>query len=136
MARINVERHHLEARVQLVQSDLFQGLADRRYDLILSNPPYVDAADMSTLPDEYWHEPGLALASGKHGLDAIRQILAEAHKHLNPGGVLIAEVGNSHIALAKRYPQVPFVWLTSASGDESVFLLTAEVLALHAGRFL
>jgi len=136
VARINVARYDLEARVQLVQSDLYAGLAGRRYDLILTNPPYVDAADMAALPDEYRHEPALALASGDHGLDAILHILAHAPAHLEPGGVLVAEVGNSHVALAQRFPDVPFVWLTSASGDESVFLLTAEELGRHAGRFV
>ena len=135
VAGINVAQHGLGARVQLVQSNLFQGLRGRRYDLILTNPPYVDATDMALLPEEYRHEPELALASGEHGLDAIRLILAQAHAHLNPGGALIAEVGNSHAALAARFPQVPFVWLTSASGDESVFLLSAEELGRHAGRF-
>jgi len=135
VAHINVERHGLDARVQLVQSNLFQGLAGRRYDLILTNPPYVEAADMAALPDEYRHEPSVALASGKHGLDAILQILAHARAHLEPGGALVAEVGNSHAALAERFPEVPFVWLTSVSGDESVFLLSAEELARHAGRF-
>jgi ribosomal protein L3 glutamine methyltransferase len=135
VARINVERHGLGARVQLVQSDLYQGLAGRRYDLILTNPPYVDAADMAALPAEYRHEPSLALASGERGLDAILHILARARAHLEPGGALVAEVGNSHVALAARFPDVPFVWLTSASGDESVFLLSAEELARHAARF-
>jgi len=135
VARINVGRHGLDARVQLVQSDLFQGLAGRRYDLILTNPPYVEAADMAALPDEYRHEPNLALASGKQGLDAILQILAHAPAHLQPGGVLVAEVGNSHVALAEHFPEIPFVWLTSVSGDESVFLLSAEELTRHAGRF-
>ena len=135
VARINVERHDLDARVHLVQSDLYQGLTGRHYDLILTNPPYVDAADMAALPDEYRHEPALALASGKQGLDAIIHILAHAAEHLEPGGALIAEVGNSHMALAARFPDVPFVWLTSASGDESVFLLSAAELARHAGRF-
>ena len=135
VARINVERHGLGARVQLVQSDLYQGLAGRRYDLILTNPPYVDAADMAALPAEYRHEPALALASGEQGLDAILHILAHARAHLEPGGALVAEVGNSHGALAARFPDVPFVWLTSASGDESLFLLSAEELVRHAGRF-
>jgi ribosomal protein L3 glutamine methyltransferase len=135
VAHINVARHGLAARVQLVQSDLFQGLAGRRYDLILTNPPYVEAADMAVLPDEYRHEPTLALASGQHGLDAILDILAHAPAHLEPGGALVAEVGNSHVALAERFPEVAFVWLTSVSGDESVFLLSAEELGRHAGRF-
>ena len=127
--------HGLGARVHLVQSDLYQGLTGQRYDLILTNPPYVDAADMATLPDEYRHEPVLALTSGEQGLDAIIHILAHAPAHLNPGGALVAEVGNSHAALAARFPEVPFVWLTSASGDESVFLLSAEELGRHAARF-
>ena len=113
----------------------FAKLAGRRYDLILTNPPYVDAADMAALPDEYRHEPVIALASGEQGLDAIIHILAHAPAHLNPRGALVAEVGNSHVALAERFPDVPFVWLTSASGDESVFLLSAEELGRHAARF-
>ncbi len=135
VARINVEQHGLGERVRLVQSDLYRGLGGRRYDLILTNPPYVDAADMAALPDEYRHEPGVALASGEQGLDAILHILAHAPAHLEAGGTLIAEVGNSHVALAARFPEVPFVWLTSASGDESVFLLSAGELERHAARF-
>ncbi|MEK7759851.1 MAG: 50S ribosomal protein L3 N(5)-glutamine methyltransferase, partial [Pseudomonadota bacterium] len=100
------------------------------------NPPYVDAADMATLPDEYRHEPTLELASGKQGLDAIIHILAHASAHLETGGTLVAEVGNSHAALAERFPEVPFVWLTSVNGDESVLLLSAEELARHAGHFV
>ena len=90
---------------------------------------------MATLPDEYRHEPTLALASGTQGLDAILHILAQTPTYLELGGALVAEVGNSHVALAERFPEVPFVWLTSVSGDESVFLLSAEELARHAGRF-
>lgn len=135
VARINVDLHDLDARVHLIRSDLYQGVTDRRYDLILTNPPYVNATDMATLPEEYRHEPGLALASGNEGLDAIVHILAGAPAHLNPGGALVAEVGNSHEALAERFPEVPFVWLTSASGDESVFLLTEKELRQHAARF-
>jgi ribosomal protein L3 glutamine methyltransferase len=135
VARINVQRHHLDARVQLVQSDLFQSLAGRRYDLILSNPPYVDAPDMALLPAEYRHEPALALASGEQGLDAMVRILGAAAAHLNPDGALIAEVGNSCTALQQRFPEVPFVWLTAAGGDESVFLLSAVELARHAADF-
>ena len=135
VARINVERRQLGARVQLIQSDLFQGLAGRRYDLILSNPPYVDAPDMALLPAEYRHEPAIALASGEQGLNAIVRILGGAAAYLNPDGALIAEVGNSCMALQQRFPEVPFVWLTAADGDESVFLLSAAELARHAARF-
>ena len=135
VARINVERHRLDARVQLVQSDLFQGLAGRGYDLILSNPPYVDAPDMAALPAEYRHEPAIALASGERGLNAIVRILGAAAAHLNPHGALIAEVGNSCTALQQRFPEVPFVWLTAAGGDESEFLLSAAELTRHAAQF-
>jgi ribosomal protein L3 glutamine methyltransferase len=135
VARINVEAHGLDARVTLIQSDLFSELQGRRYDLILTNPPYVEARDMASLPTEYRHEPELALASGPSGLDAIIRILAVAADHLNPHGLLIAEVGNSCLPLQQRFPQVRFVWLTAASGDESVFLLGREELTRHAARF-
>ena len=135
VARINVEAHGLGSRITLVQSDLFEQLQDRRYDLILTNPPYVDARDMATLPTEYRHEPELALASGASGLDAIVRILAAAADHLNPHGLLIAEVGNSCVTLQQRFPSVRFVWLTAASGDESVFLLGREELVRHAAPF-
>lgn len=135
VARVNVERYQLSGRVELLESDLFSNLPGRRYDLILTNPPYVDARDMAALPDEYRHEPELALASGKSGLDDIIRILAVAPEHLTPGGALIAEVGNSCTALARRFPAVPFVWLTSPAGDESVFLLGEEELRRHAARF-
>jgi ribosomal protein L3 glutamine methyltransferase len=128
VARINVENHGLRERVQLIHSDLFSGLSDARYDLIVTNPPYVARAEMETLPPEYRHEPALALASGAQGLDAVTRILAAAPAHLNPGGILVAEVGNSAAALQQRFPSVPFTWLTTAMGDESVFLLTAAQL--------
>jgi ribosomal protein L3 glutamine methyltransferase len=135
VARLNVEHYRLAARIELVQSDLFDGLAGRAYDLILTNPPYVDARDMATLPREYRHEPELALASGASGLDAIVRILAAAPAHLTAHGVLVAEVGNSCTVLARRFPQVPFHWLTAASGDESVFVLTRAELLQHAERW-
>jgi ribosomal protein L3 glutamine methyltransferase len=128
VARINIANHAMEQRVRLVQSDLFSGLAGERYDLIVTNPPYVDAIDMAELPQEYRHEPELALASGPSGLDAIIRILAQAPEHLSPGGVLVAEVGNSCVALQEHFPSVPFTWLTTSAGDESVFMLTAEEL--------
>ena len=127
IAAINVERHAQRDRVRLIQSDLFAALADECYDLILSNPPYVDARDMAALPAEYQHEPALALASGSAGLDAILKILAEATEHLTEEGVLIAEVGNSHVALRKRLPG-KLTWLRSPSGDESVFLVRRKTL--------
>lgn len=135
VAHRNVATYELDRRVELLQSDLFAALTGRRYDLILTNPPYVDTVDMAALPPEYRHEPQLALAAGRHGLDAIVRILAAAPDHLEPGGMLIAEVGNSHAALQKRFPKVPFVWLDSPSGDDSVFLLGRELIARHAAAF-
>jgi ribosomal protein L3 glutamine methyltransferase len=135
VARINVKHHRLGPRVRLVRSNLFQALKGRRYDVIVTNPPYVARAEMKTLPREYRHEPELALVSGRHGLDAIVRILAEAPRHLNPGGILVGEVGNSAPTLQRKFPSVPFVWLTTSTGDESVFLLTAEQLEQHQKKF-
>ncbi len=126
VARINVEHHGLSERIQLIQSDLFSALPGERYDLIVTNPPYVAAAEMETLPEEYRHEPELALVSGASGLDAVTRILAAAPAHLHPDGILVAEVGNSCAALQETFPDLPFIWLSTASGDDSVFLLTAE----------
>ncbi|MBI3569889.1 MAG: 50S ribosomal protein L3 N(5)-glutamine methyltransferase [Gammaproteobacteria bacterium] len=135
VARINVKRHRLGRRVHLRRSDLFRALKGRRYDVIVTNPPYVARAEMKTLPREYRHEPELALVSGRLGLDAIARILADAPRHLAPGGILVGEVGNSAPVLQKKFPSVPFVWLTTSTGDESVFLLTAEELARHRRAF-
>jgi ribosomal protein L3 glutamine methyltransferase len=132
VARINVRRHRLARRLRLIRSDLFERLSGRRYDLIVSNPPYVSAREMKRLPAEYRHEPPLALAAGREGLDVLTRILAEAGRRLNPGGLLVAETGASRAALARRFPRLPFVWLASAGGDESVFLLAAEALARPA----
>lgn len=135
VARLNVKRHRLGRRVKLVHSDLFKSLKGRKYDVIVTNPPYVARAEMKTLPREYHHEPALALASGRQGLDAITRILADAPRHLNPGGILVGEVGNSAVTLQKKFPSVPFMWLTTSTGDESVFLLTGEELAQHRQAF-
>ncbi len=135
VARINVAGHHLEHRVRIIESDLYAALAGERYDLILSNPPYVDAMDMAGLPQEYRHEPSLALASGASGLDAIIRILAAAAAHLQPGGILVAEVGNSCGALQECFDTVPFTWLATASGDDSVFMLTLEELVRYQPLF-
>ena len=135
VARINIEQHGLRERVKLIKSDLFEGLGGVRYDLIVTNPPYVSRDDMAALPAEYRHEPALALAAGEYGLDVIVKILARAADYLTPGGMLVAEVGNSHAALAERFPEVAFLWLTSETGDDSVFLLTAAQLVQHRARF-
>jgi ribosomal protein L3 glutamine methyltransferase len=132
VARRNVDDYGLADRVSVVQSDLFAGLAGRRYDLILSNPPYVNAPSMETLPPEYRAEPALALAAGADGLDLVRTILARAKAHLKPGGLLVVEIGHNREALEAAYPELPFVWLETASGNDFVFLLNAEDLSSSA----
>lgn len=135
VASVNVQRHAVHDRVQIVQSDLFAALAGESFDVIVSNPPYVDAEDMATLPVEYEHEPRLALEAGDDGLDLVCVMLREAASHLNDGGLLIVEVGNSWVALEETYPDVPFTWLEFERGGAGVFLLTREQLLEHADDF-
>lgn len=128
VARKNVSSYNLEHRINLVQSDLFAELPGRRYDLIISNPPYVSAASMAALPEEYHHEPRNALASGADGLEATRTILRGAASHLTDQGLLIVEIGHNREALERAFPQTPFTWLETSAGDEFVFLLKREQL--------
>ena len=131
VAKINVTNYDLENRVNLVQSDVFSGLEGQRYDLIVSNPPYVDAYEIENMPVEYQHEPQIGLASGDDGLDCTKVILAQAADHLTDQGILVVEVGASAPALMEQYPDVPFLWLEFERGGDGVFLLTAEQLREH-----
>lgn len=128
VAKKNVADYGLQNQVHVIQSDLMKKLKGRTYDLIISNPPYVNAPSMTKLPVEYQREPELALASGKDGLDHIRRILADAPGHLNRGGLLITEIGHNRDALQAAFPQLPFTWLETSAGDEFVFLLRKEDL--------
>lgn len=126
VANSNIERHDLEDRVYTVQGDGFSGLPAQRFDLIVSNPPYVDAEDFADMPDEYQHEPELGLACGNDGLDLVRRMLAEAANHLTEQGTLIVEVGNSEVHVKALYPEVDFTWLEFQQGGHGVFLLSAQ----------
>ena len=128
VARRNVGDYALADRVNLIQSDLFANLGERQYDLIVSNPPYVDAEAMRGLPDEYRHEPQLALASGDEGLDAVCEILRDAGRHLAPEGLLVVEIGHNRDALEQAFPDLEFTWLDVSAGDEYVFLLRRDQL--------
>ena len=128
VAARNVADYGLEERVRLVQSDMLTALSGETYDLIVSNPPYVDAPSVAALPDEYRHEPALALGSGDDGLDATRIILAQASQFLAPQGVLVVEIGHNREVLEPEFPELPFTWLETSSGDGFVFLLTREEL--------
>lgn len=131
VAERNVTDYELQNRVQCIESDLFTQLDGRRYDVIVSNPPYVNADGMATLPAEYLQEPHLALASGEDGLAHIRTILQQAHKHLRPGGVLVAEIGHNRDALEAAFPELPFSWLETSGSDEFVFILAEDALTQH-----
>lgn len=131
VAEGNIQQHGLEDRVFAMQSDLFESLVGQKFDLIVSNPPYVDADDLATMPPEYHAEPEIGLGSGDDGLDFTRRLLAEASEYLTDEGVLIVEVGNSWVALADAYPNVPFVWIEFERGGHGVFMLTKSDLDDH-----
>lgn len=132
VAQRNVSDYGLAGRINLIRSDLFANLTGKSYDLIISNPPYVTTMAMEELPNEYRHEPALALAGGDDGMDAVRTILREAPRFLQSGGVLVVEVGHNRVAAEAAFPRMPFVWLATPSSIDSVFLLRREDIV--AGR--
>ena len=133
VCRSNIERHQLEERVTAVASDLFEGIAGR-YQLIVSNPPYVDQQDFDSMPEEFKHEPRLGLTSGVDGLDITRRILREASDYLTEDGLLVVEVGNSEVALQQQFPEIPFTWVDLPDGGNGVFLLSAQQLQHYKDR--
>jgi len=135
VAEINIGNHGLSAQVIPIQSDVFSGIDAQTYDLIVTNPPYVDEDDINSLPAEFSHEPEMGLGCGEDGLDIVRVILAESAQHLNDNGVLICEVGNSQHHVEVLYPEVDFQWLSFERGGHGVFVLSKEVLIKHAKSF-
>lgn len=127
VTKINIKKYKLGKRIRAIRSDLFDGLSTRNYDLIVSNPPYVTARSMRALPREYRHEPAMALAAGKDGLDLVRRILAQAKDHLTPGGLLVCEIGGNRKALERAYPKIEFAW-PETSDPGSVFVLERDQL--------
>jgi ribosomal protein L3 glutamine methyltransferase len=132
VAESNIELHGVRDRVRTVQSDVFDAI-NGRYDVIVSNPPYVDAGDLAGMPEEYRHEPELGLAAGQDGLDIAHRIIAGAAEHLTPGGLLIVEVGNSWVALDEAYPDLPITWLDFENGGDGVFVVAEQDLRQWQG---
>jgi ribosomal protein L3 glutamine methyltransferase len=129
VAQINADRYDLGDQLRLIQSDLFEKLTPAdKYDVIIANPPYVPSSSMETLPEEYRHEPTLALDGGPDGLKLVDKILVQALDHLTPNGILIVEVGEAQQNLEEKYPNIPFTWLQFNRGGDGIFLLTAEEL--------
>lgn len=135
VAESNIEAHQLQDRVEARWSDGYEGMPGERFDLIVTNPPYVDAEDMAELPDEYQHEPALGLAAGNDGLDLVRRILAEAADHLSEDGVLVVEVGNSMVHVRDLWPEVDFEWVRFRRGGHGVFVLSAEQCRRYQSLF-
>jgi ribosomal protein L3 glutamine methyltransferase len=131
VAKINVTKHRLNSRVHLFHNDLFPAKTDKKYDIIVSNPPYVSKIEFANLPMEYYHEPESAfLGFGKGGLDLVTKILTHAKNYLTPNGILVVEVGNSEKALLEKFPDLPFIWPDFTEGEGGIFILTAK--DLHA----
>ena len=135
VAQINIEGHGLMAQVIPIQSDLFASVPQEKYDLIVTNPPYVDQEDVDSLPAEFTHEPEVGLGSGHDGLDITREILAKAAEHLTDNGILVCEVGNSQIHVEAVYPEVPFHWVEFTRGGHGVFVLTKALLTQYQEVF-
>lgn len=135
VARINIEQHELEERVTPIHSDLFEAVKGMKYDLIVSNPPYVDQDDFETMPVEFQHEPELALTSGPDGLDITRRILREACDYLTDDGLLVVEVGNSEVHLMEQFPHVPLIWVDLPNGGNGVFAISAQELKQYRDEF-
>lgn len=128
VSHLNIEKHAMSDRVEAIESDLFSALKGRKYELIVSNPPYVDESDLANMPDEYCHEPELALGSGPDGLDITREILRQANDYLTDDGLLIVEVGNSEVHMMEQYPELPLIWLEFERGGNGVFAISAAEL--------
>lgn len=135
VANINVAKHDISGQVSVIQSDLFDGLDGYTFDLIISNPPYVDSETVASLPEEFLHEPEIGLGSGADGLDITRRILRDALNYLNEGGLLIVEVGASWDLLEAAYPEVSFTWQDLGEGVEGVFVMTYEELSAYQEYF-
>ncbi|OOF53682.1 50S ribosomal protein L3 N(5)-glutamine methyltransferase [Rodentibacter trehalosifermentans] len=135
VAEINIARHQMEHRVFPIQSNLFEHIGGQKYELIVTNPPYVDEEDLADMPEEFHFEPELALGSGVDGLDITKQILKQAPDYLTEQGVLVCEVGNSMVSLIEQYPDVPFNWLELKNGGLGVFSLTREALLKYHHLF-
>ena len=135
VANINIFNHGVEDRVIPMQSDLLNEVLREKYDLIVSNPPYVDQEDMDSLPQEFIHEPEMGLAAGFDGLDLVKRILVDSLDCLNDGGLLVVEVGNSQVHMQEQFPQVDFTWIEFGNGGHGVFALTKAQLVLHKEDF-